>query len=68
MMKNERDRAPLAPARDRMMRGRAELVLMAVCEDCKIVMYPNKVADHFQKTGHGTYNQKFVPRKDYATR
>jgi hypothetical protein len=45
-----------------------ELVVLAFCEDCQTLMKPNEVRRHQEHTGHGTYNQKLLPRSQVVAR
>jgi hypothetical protein len=47
---------------------RPELVEVAECESCKVILPKDGVEEHFTKTGHETYNRKLVTKNEYKTR
>jgi hypothetical protein len=67
MKKKAKRRALTGPPSDRMMRS-GDLVEVAECEMCKVILKKDTVASHYEKTGHETYNRKLVSRNEYNTR
>jgi hypothetical protein len=47
---------------------RNQLVEVAECETCKVILPKDGVEGHYEKTGHETYNRKLVSRNEYKTR